>query len=171
MIKKEEYRKVIEINKVQTDDSVKHADGVSIILTREQLEFFKLCREFNNKFYKGSIKTVAVPYESGDVKYIGGIKEHHAHGKGKLYYRENVPYKEGYFMYGMYLGPEETKCTHIFMEDIIEDICHYVPSMDRSILRKASESIQTVHDVEDYLNKNDISNQVEKIIHRTIVVE
>jgi len=171
MIKKGKDGKVIGINKVQTDDCVKQRDGVGTILTREQIEFFKLCREFNNEFYKGSIKTVVIPYENGDIKYIGGIKELHAHGKGKLYYRGNVPYKEGYFRHGMYLGPEETQCTHIFMDDIIEDICHYIPSMDRSILREASESIGTVQDVEDYLVKNDISNQVEKIIYRTIVVE
>ena len=45
------------------------------------------------------------------------------------------PYKEGYFRHGMYLGPEETQCAHIFMDDIIEDICHYIPSMDKHIER------------------------------------
>jgi hypothetical protein len=72
MIKKGKDGKVIGINKVQTDDCVKHRDGVGTILTREQIEFFKLCREFNNEFYKGSIKTVVIPYENGDIKLYRG---------------------------------------------------------------------------------------------------
>ncbi len=163
--------KVIKFSKGQSDDRENKSDGTGIVLTREQIEFFRLCREFNNDFYEGSIKTVVIPYESGDVKYIGGIKGPYAHGKGKLYKSDNVPYKEGYFRNGLYLGPEDTQCTRVFMEDIIEDICKYLPSMDKSLLRNASEGIAEVQDVEDYMSKNDISSQVEKIIYGTIIVD
>lgn len=171
MIKKGIDGKETRSTMLPADDCAKHKYGVGTTFTLEQIEFFKACKSFNNKFYKGSIKTVVLSYENGNVKYIGGIKEQHAHGKGKLYYKGNVPFKEGYFRHGMYLGPQETPCTQIFMDDTIEDICYYVPKMDRSILREASESILTVRDVEEYLDKNNIENEVEKIIYRTIVVE
>jgi hypothetical protein len=42
--------------------------------------------------------------------------------------------------------------------------------MDRSILKEASESIWIVQDVEDYLRKYDISNKVEDLIYRRIII-
>jgi hypothetical protein len=170
MIKKEIGNKVQGINKVLTDDCVKRRDGVGIRLTREQLEFFQSCRKFNSEFCVRWFPTVVIPYKNGDVKYIGGIKGVHAHGKGQLYKKGNVPYAEGYFSCGMYLRPETICFTQICMDGIVEDIFTYIPSMDRSILKEASESIWIVQDVEDYLRKYDISNKVEDLIYRRIII-
>ena len=170
MMKEKIGDKVLGIDKVLSGDCAKRRNGLSIKVTDEQLEFFLACRKFNKEFYGGVVPTVAIPYKNGDAKYIGGIWGLHAHGKGQLYNKGNVPYTEGYFRRGMYLGPQTTCCTQIFMDGTVEDISTYIPSMDRSILKEASESIWIVQDVEDYLEKHDISNQVEEIIYRRIVI-
>lgn len=156
---------ILGMNKALTDNSVKCRDDLSIELTHEQLEFFLSCRKFNSEFYKGWVPTVVIPYKSGDVKYIGGIKGFHAHGKGQLYNKGNVPYAEGYFRCGMYLGPETTCFTQIFMDGTVEDVFSYIPSMEGSILKESDESIWIVQDVEDYLKKYDISNKIEDMAY------
>ncbi|MDK2934855.1 MAG: hypothetical protein PWP27_2665 [Clostridiales bacterium] len=161
---------ILGMNKALTDNSVKCRDDLSIELTHEQLEFFLSCRKFNSEFYKGWVPTVVIPYKNGDIKYIGGVRGLHAHGKGQLYRKGNVPYIEGFFRCGMYLGPKATCFTDILMDGTVEDVFTYIPSMDRPILKEASESIWIVQDVEDYLQKYDISNKIEDLINLMIII-
>jgi len=170
MIKKEIGNEVLGVNKTLTSDCAKRRDDTSIKVTKEQAEFFKSCREFNREFYRKMVPTVVIPYKNGDVKYIGGIKGCHAHGKGQLYSKGNVPYAEGFFRCGMYLGPKTTCFTEILVDGTVEDVFTYIPSMDRPILKEASESIWIVQDVEDYLQKYDISNKIEDLIYLRIII-
>lgn len=170
MIKKEIGNKVLEVIKTLTSDCAEHRDDTGIKATDEQIEFFKLCREFNRKFYNMIVPTVVIPYKNGDIKYLGGVRGLHAHGKGQLYRKGNVPYIEGFFRCGMYLGPKATCFTDILMDGTVEDVFTYIPSMDRPILKEASESIWIVQDVEDYLQKYDISNKIEDLINLMIII-
>jgi hypothetical protein len=70
----------------------------------------------------------------------------------------------------MYLGPKATCFTDILMDGTVEDVFTYIPSMDRPILKEASESIWIVQDVEDYLQKYDISNKIEDLINLMIII-
>jgi hypothetical protein len=65
----------------------------------------------------------------------------------------------------MYLGPETTCFTQIFMDDTVEDVFSYIPSIEGSILKESDESIWIVQDVEDYLKKYDISNKIEEMAY------
>lgn len=56
------------------------------------------------------------------------------------------------------------------MDGTVEDVFTYIPSMDRPVLKEASENIWIVQDVEDYLQKYDISNKIEDLINLMIII-
>ena len=51
------------------------------------------------------------------------------------------------------------------MDDTVEDVFSYIPSIEGSILKESDESIWIVQDVEDYLKKYDISNKIEEMAY------